>query len=106
MPREGSYDSESSEAIRQSMRSLSDALSDIKDRVREIEKRTRDIETEEINHIKKCLYKLENHVSNSRTVDQARKERWGMALNFVVQLVWVVMAGYMLTKLGIGMGPL
>lgn len=92
--------------MRQSVRSLSETLSDVKERVREIEKRMRSIETEEINHIKKCLYKLENHMSNSRTVDQARKERWSIALNFVVQLVWVVMAGYVLTKLGIGMGPL
>ena len=104
MAQEG--DSESPAAIRESVKALAESVSDLKDRVREIERRSRILETEEIDRIKKCIYSLENHVSNRRTVDDARRERWKIALNFVVQLVWVVMAGYVLTKLGIGMGPL
>jgi chromosome segregation ATPase len=30
-----------------------------------------------------------------------RKERWNMAINFFVQLVWVAMAALMLSKLGL-----
>jgi predicted nuclease with TOPRIM domain len=104
MAQEG--DSESPAALREGLKSLAEAVSDLKDRVREIERRARALETDEIDKMKKCLYGLENHVSNIRTVDDARKERWNMALNFVVQLIWVVMAGFVLTKLGIGMGPL
>lgn len=64
------------------------------------------METTGMDRINKSIYALENQVSNFRTADTIRKERWGMLLNFVVQLVWVVMAAYLLGKLDIDMGPL
>lgn len=30
-----------------------------------------------------------------------RKERWNMAVNFIIQLAWVSMAAFILTKLGL-----
>lgn len=64
------------------------------------------METNGMDRINRSIYALENQVSNFRTADTIRKERWGMLLNFVVQLVWVVMAAYVLGKLDIDMGPL
>lgn len=64
------------------------------------------METTGMDRINRSIYALEHQVSNFRTADTIRKERWGMLLNFVVQLVWVVMAAYVLGKLDIDMGPL
>lgn len=83
-----------------------ETVSELKERVREIERRVRDMETTGMDRINKSIYALENQVSNFRTADTVRKERWSMLLNFVVQLVWVVMAAYVLSKLDIDMGPL
>lgn len=85
---------------------MRESVSEIKDRIRDLERRTRDLETTAMDRINRSIYALENHVSNFKTADTIRKERWGILLNFVVQLVWVVMAAYVLSKLDIDMGPL
>lgn len=83
-----------------------ESVSELKECFKELERRVREIETNGMDRINKSIYALENQVSNFRTADTIRKERWSMLLNFVVQLVWVVMAAYVLSKLDIDMGPL
>lgn len=106
MPSSGDSEPDSNDSVREKIRFISEALADLKDRTREVEKRVRSIEAEDLDQIRKSMYKLENHVSNFKSASDTRRERWNMVLNFVVQLVWVVMASYVLTKLGLGVDPL
>lgn len=85
---------------------FSSSIEDIKSRLRDVESRVRTIEVEEMDKVRRCIYSLENAVSNFKTANDSRREKWNMFLNFMVQLIWVIMAAYMLTKLGLGMGPL
>lgn len=86
-------------------RLASESVDRLADDLRELDKRVRRIETDELHEVRKLLYCLENRVANFSSAHDDRKERWKIALNFVVQLIWVVMASYVLTKLGISMGP-
>lgn len=61
------------------LKMLESELGKVSDEVSEIEKRLRVFE---MNH-------------------DTRKERWNMAINFFVQLIWVAMAALMLSKLGL-----
>lgn len=106
MPSSVDSDTDSNNPIRDKIQFISEALADLKDRTKEVEKRVRSIESEDLDQIRKSMYKLDNHVSNFNSASNSRRERWNMALNFVVQLVWVVIASYVLTKLGLGVGPL
>lgn len=85
---------------------FSSSIEDIKSRLRDVEHRVRIIEVEEMDKVRRCIYSLENTVSNFKTASDAKKEKWHMFLNFMIQLIWVVMASYMLTKLGLGTAPL
>lgn len=86
--------------------SMRESVSELKERLKDLERRVREVETEGMDRLNRSIYALENQVSNFRTADTVRKEKWNMMLNFVVQLVWVVMAAYLLSKLDIDMGPL
>lgn len=90
MAETGSKDRESAEATRERVRSLCESVSELKQEIKEIETRVRE---------------MEGHVSSFKTVSDDRQEKLKMGLNFFVQLLWVVTAAYILTKLGIGMGP-
>lgn len=92
------------EPIRDNMRSISDSFAEIKEFTKELEKRMRKLETDEIDRLKESIYKLESSVSHFKTANDDYKDRWNMALNFIVQLIWVVMASYVLAKLGLGTG--
>lgn len=105
MPDKGERDSDQGDFLREKIRSMSECVADIKDRMRDVERRMRELETDHMERIRRSIYDLENHVSNFKVTSENHKERWKMALNFIVQLVWVVMASYVLTKLGLGVGP-
>jgi hypothetical protein len=105
MPASRDSEPNSNDPVRESVRFILDTVAELKERTRDIEKRMRSMEKEDLDQIRNSVYKLENHVSNFKSTTDSHKERWSMALNFIVQLVWVIMASYVLTKLGIGMGP-
>ena len=90
MAETGSQERDSIEVVREKIRSLCDSVSEAKEGIKDLERRTRG---------------LENYVSNFKTAHDDRQEKLKMVLNFLVQLIWVVIASYILTKLGIGMGP-
>ncbi len=77
----------------------------------EIEKKTSDIDSNVEVRIK-ILESEFNNISNKFTeIDKRlrmfefnhdnRKERWNLAVNFVIQLIWVAMAAFLLSKLGL-----
>lgn len=86
----GVQDGNSMDVVNEKVKHLSNCVDDLKESLKELERRTRGIE---------------NNVSNFKTVHDDRQEKTKMILNFLVQLIWVIIASYILTKLGIGMGP-
>ena len=96
---------DSNELMKEKLGLVSDSVAELKEYMRQIERRIRDMETDEVDQMRKAIYRLENQMANFRDSHDSNKERWKMALNFMVQLIWVVMASYVLTKLGLGMGP-
>jgi len=44
---------------------------------------------------------IDKRLRNFELTHDKRKENWNMVVNFVIQLVWVAMAAFMLSKLGL-----
>lgn len=55
----------------------------------------------ESDRISKELSELDRRLRVFELNHDNRKERWNMAINFVIQLVWVAMAAFLLSKLGL-----
>lgn len=67
----------------------------------DLEARVRVLESADVEKFKQDLYKLESKMNSFASDHNDRKENWRMAANFVVQLLWVSMAAWLLTKLGL-----
>lgn len=67
----------------------------------DVKARIRVLETLDIDRIKQDLYKIDSKVASFESDHDERKEKIKMVLNFVVQLIWVSMAAWLLTKLGL-----
>jgi len=91
-------DQNSYEGLREKVNFIAESLLEIKDSVKKLEKESREIDS--------CLNKLDNKICNLEENKNNNKEKWNIALSFIVQLIWVILAGYVLTRLGINMGPL
>jgi len=59
------------------------------------------IESNNLEDLKKDIYSLNSKVKMLESEHDNRKEKWQMGLNFLVQLIWVAMAAWLLTKLGL-----
>lgn len=88
------------------IRGLSDGFRDLKESIRDLEARVRQVETEEMEIIRRQMCELEARAKSFESTHDNHKEKWNMVLNFVVQLMWVLTASFVLTKLGLGTGPL
>jgi len=99
-------ESDGPEAVKERIRAVQESMADFKKCMKDFEKRIRNLETDEIDQMRKSMYRLQNEVENFKSERAGRKENWSMVMNFVVQLIWVVIAAYTLHKLGIDMGPL
>ena len=58
----------------------------------DLDARIRVLESENVEAMKQDLYRTESRVNAFETQHDDRKEKWSMAINFVVQLAWVSMA--------------
>jgi hypothetical protein len=67
----------------------------------DLEVRVKSLESNDIEGIKKQLYEIDSKVRSFESDHDKRRANWNMVLNFVVQLVWVSMAAWLLTKLGL-----
>ena len=67
----------------------------------DLDARIRVLESENVEAMKQDLYRTESRVNAFETQHDDRKEKWSMAINFVVQLAWVSMAAWLLLKLGL-----
>lgn len=59
------------------------------------------IESNNLEDLKKDICHLNSKVKMFESEHDNRKEKWQMGLNFLVQLIWVAMAAWLLTKLGL-----
>ena len=90
------------------IKSISKKYADLQEKIEELtefktdlEARVRLLETVDIDRIKQDLYKIDSKVASFESDYDERKEKVKMVLNFVVQLVWVSMAAWLLSKLGL-----
>lgn len=67
----------------------------------DLESRTRVLESGDMEKIKHDLYKIESRMDSFESDHDKRKESWRTMTNFIVQLLWVCMAAWLLTKLGL-----
>lgn len=72
---------------------------------RDVEARMRVLESKDFDEIRQSIYDIESRIKSFEMQHDDSKEKWKTALNFVVQLAWVSMAAWLLTKLGL-QGPL
>lgn len=90
------------------LRSLSKRISELDRQFRsleamghDLEARMRVLESADMEKFKQDLYKLESKMNSFESDHDDRKENWRMVINFVIQLIWVSMAAWLLTKLGL-----
>jgi hypothetical protein len=82
---------DSTEVVQEKIKSLEESVRDLRDSVRGIEARA---------------WRLEGRAESFESAHDDNKEKWNMALNFVVQLLWVATASFVLAKLGLSTGPI
>lgn len=66
----------------------------------DLEVRIKILETEH-ERMSDHMSEMERNIKKLELNHDDRKERWNMAVNFVVQLAWVSMAAFLLSKLGL-----
>lgn len=67
----------------------------------DIEARTRVIESVNFDELKHDISEIDSKVRIIEVAHGSRSENWKRTLDFLVQLLWVLMAAYLLTKLGL-----
>lgn len=67
----------------------------------EIEARLRVLESEDFEKIKHEVYRMESTLQKFESQHDDRKQNLNTIINFIVQLAWVSMAAWLLTKLGL-----
>jgi chromosome segregation ATPase len=97
-------DSKLMDRTRQLSRLISDLdkeLCQVKEYKHELDARIRVLEAEDVDDLKQEVYRLESKINAFETQHDDSKEKWRVAINFIVQLVWVSMAAWLLLKLGL-----
>ena len=67
----------------------------------DMETRIRVLETLDANEMRSIIHNLESRIKVMEMTGDDRKQNLNIAVNFVVQLLWVCMSAYLLTKLGL-----
>ncbi len=80
---------------------LEKQIKSICDSKHNLEMRISILESINIEDLKKEIYKIDSKVQSFESAHDDRKEKWQIAINFIVQLIWVAMAAWLLTKLGL-----
>lgn len=90
------------------IRSLSKKISELDRQFRSLETivhdldaRMRVLESADMERFRQDLYKLESKMNSFESDHDKRKENWRIVTNFIIQLIWVGMAAWLLTKLGL-----
>ena len=91
---------ESVTKLQEKYRSLSKRLSDREADHADMEARMRVLESME-SRLEDAISDIDKRLRTFELSHDKRKENWNMAVNFVIQLVWVAMAAFMLSKLGL-----
>lgn len=67
----------------------------------DVETRIRVLEALDVNEMRRIIHDLEGKMKVMEMAGDDRKKNLTTAVNFVMQLIWVCMAAYLLTKLGL-----
>lgn len=91
---------ESVTKLQEKCRNLSKRLADRENHETDLETRLRVLESVE-SRLEAAISDIDKRLRTFELSHDKRKENWNMAVNFVIQLVWVAMAAFMLAKLGL-----
>jgi plasmid maintenance system killer protein len=96
---------ESNSKILEKLRNLTKKNSDLERELKDLNKSKYDTDTRlrilESEMEKHDLYKIENAIRKFESQHDDRKQNWSIVINFAVQLAWISMAAWLLTKLGL-----
>lgn len=96
---------ESNSKILDKLRNVSKKNIDLEKEIKDLNKSKYEIDTRlkilESEIQKHDFYKIENTIEKFESQHDDRKQKWSMIINFVVQLAWISMAAWLLTKLGL-----
>jgi chromosome segregation ATPase len=87
------------------LKGLAKEIKELSSLKHEFEARMRVVESRDFEEMRQSIYGIEGRMKSFEAQHDDSKEKWRTALNFVVQLLWVSMAAWLLTKLGL-QGPL
>lgn len=96
---------ETDSKIMEKLKSLAREIRELSSSRHDLEARMRVLESKDFEEIRQNIYSMESRMKSFETQHNDRKEKWQIVLNFVVQLIWVAMAAWLLAKLGL-QGPL
>jgi predicted nuclease with TOPRIM domain len=96
---------ETDSRIIEKTKGLAREVRDMSESWRDLEARMRILELKDFEEIRNSLYGVESRIKSLEAQHNDRKEKWQIVINFVVQLIWVSMAAWVLTRLGL-QGPL
>ena len=96
---------EADSRIIEKTKGLAREVRDISESWHDLEARTRVLESKDFEEIRNSLYGIEGRMKSLESQNNDRKQKWQIVINFVVQLIWVSMAAWVLTRLGL-QGPL
>jgi predicted nuclease with TOPRIM domain len=96
---------ETDSRIIEKTKGLAREVRDISGSLHELEARMRVLESKDFEEVRNSLYGMESRMKSLEAQHNDRKEKWQIVINFVVQLIWVSMAAWVLTRLGL-QGPL
>lgn len=108
MPEDGRESPDYNETARDKIKIILKRVSDlekssesVESAVHDLDARVRVLESEDFEKLKQDIYKMESRLHSFESEYDKRKENWKMMINFAVQLIWVSMAAWLLTKLGL-----
>jgi chromosome segregation ATPase len=83
------------------MSDLNKEFGQINEYKHDLDARIRVLESEDVEGLRQEVYRLDSKINAFETQHDDSKEKWRVAMNFVIQLAWVSMAAWLLLKLGL-----
>jgi CRISPR/Cas system CSM-associated protein Csm2 small subunit len=76
-------------------------IKDIEEKCQNLETMIRILENKNVDKLYDEVHKLEIRLRTVEIAQGGHEEKWKNIINFAVQVIWVVMAAYILLKLGL-----
>jgi uncharacterized coiled-coil protein SlyX len=89
------------ERHQEKIRHLIKKTKDLEEQNKEIETSLKILENKNIDKLSDNMHELEIRIKSVEIAQGGHDEKWKSIINFIVQIIWVTMAAYILFKLGL-----